>query len=73
LFYLSVRDSSITPRRRSRVQYGDTVDVADDEEEHLMGGRAGATAVDFNGLPPKWVDISDEIEDILGKVTSKGQ
>lgn len=61
LFYLSVRDSSVTStfdRRRSRsrghVQYGDTVDVADDEQEGLIGGRDGEVGLDMKGLPPKW-------------------
>jgi syntaxin 16 len=61
LFYLSVRDSSVTTtfdRRRSQarghVQYGDTVDVADDEQEGLIGGRDGEVGLDMKGLPPKW-------------------
>ncbi|TXT10615.1 hypothetical protein VHUM_02120 [Vanrija humicola] len=72
LFYLSVRDSStFSSARGSRIaaaQYGDTVDVADDEQGRLLGG---AHRVDMNGLPPKWVDISDEVEEILSRVESK--
>lgn len=59
LFYLSIRDSSITGygRRKSRPvrgkrEYGDTVDVAEDEEQGLIGGKEGGLSV--KGLPPKW-------------------
>ena len=51
LFYLSIRDSSSTsysrrgPRNGS-AQYGDTIDVADDEHEGLIGGN--------KALRPKW-------------------
>lgn len=65
LFYLSVRDSSSTSysrgRRRSargagfRQDYGDTVDVADEEERvGLMGDAAGSSGSTDGGLPPKW-------------------
>ena len=59
LFYLSIRDSSVTSYsrrgpKRAHAQYGDTVDVADDESEGLMGGRGGSGGVDMRGLPPKW-------------------
>ena len=50
LFYLSIRDSSVTPRRgpkRSEREYGSRVDEGD-EEEGLIGHR------DTKGLPPKW-------------------
>ena len=54
LFFLSVRDSSsFRPGRGPRLaaaQYGDTVDVEDDER----GGLLNSTRVDMQGLPPKW-------------------
>ena len=54
LFFLSIRDSSVTPRRGPKrsagVQYGNTLDVAEDEEEGLLG----RTSVDMKRLPPKW-------------------
>ncbi|CAD6565083.1 MAG: hypothetical protein TREMPRED_000809 [Tremellales sp. Tagirdzhanova-0007] len=76
LFYLSIRDSSVTTYnrrgpRRAPAQYGDTVDVADDEQDGLIGGRDGSVGVGMRRLPPKWVDLSDEIEDILGRAKAK--
>lgn len=60
LFYLSVRDSSSFSRPSARggigsvAQYGDTVDVDDDERGGLLG-RAPSHRVDMeHGLPPKW-------------------
>jgi syntaxin 16 len=55
LFYLSIRDSSVTPRRgprRSAATYGLTNDIAEEEDEGLLGGPS--TRVDVKGLPPKW-------------------
>ena len=60
LFYLSIRDSSITPHRgpkRSAAGYGNTLDVGEDEEDGLLpgaGGKGGTIRVDMKGLPPKW-------------------
>ncbi|BEJ14170.1 hypothetical protein CspHIS471_0313440 [Cutaneotrichosporon sp. HIS471] len=71
LFYLSVRDSSSFGSSRAprlaAAQYGDTIDVEDDER----GGLLGSQAVDMQGLPPKWVDKSDEVEDILERIKIK--
>ncbi|ORX37535.1 t-SNARE [Kockovaella imperatae] len=68
LFYLSIRDSSITPRRGPKRspegQYGNRMD-ATDEEEGLLGAR------DTKGLPPKWVDTRDEIEETLERIPMK--
>ncbi|WVR07927.1 hypothetical protein IAU60_004970 [Kwoniella sp. DSM 27419] len=80
LFYLSIRDSSTTSyvsrHRKAGRQYGDAVDVGDDEEQvGLMGsgagGRDGHHGVDVKGLPPKWVDLSDEVEEILSRAKLK--
>ena len=55
LFYLSIRDSTAPTHHRGTIksgQYGDTIDVADNEEEERLiegSGPAGA-----KGLPPKW-------------------
>ncbi|KLT38400.1 t-SNARE [Cutaneotrichosporon oleaginosum] len=71
LFYLSVRDSSSfgsgRAPRLAAAQYGDTVDVEDDER----GGLLAHARVDMQGLPPKWVDKSDEVEEILERITAK--
>jgi len=37
---------------RGKREYGDTVDVAEDEEQGLIGGKEGGLSV--KGLPPKW-------------------
>ncbi|WVW87090.1 hypothetical protein I302_109147 [Kwoniella bestiolae CBS 10118] len=70
LFYLSVRDSSTTYSsrvRKSNRQYGDTVDIGDDEEQiGLMGSSSGG-----KGLPPRWVDMSDEVDEILSRAKTK--
>jgi len=69
LFYLSIRDSSITPRRgpkRGAGSYGNTIDI-EDEEAGLLGQQASS------GLPPKWVDLSDEVEDILRRGKAKSE
>ncbi|RXK37502.1 syntaxin 16 [Tremella mesenterica] len=68
LFYLSIRDSSIpySSRRKGKGrQYGETLDVAD-EEQGLMDGQDGRS-----GLPPRWVDISEEVEEILSRLKPK--
>ncbi|OCF34380.1 syntaxin 16 [Kwoniella heveanensis BCC8398] len=80
LFYLSIRDSSTTYSTRQRKvgrQYGDTIDVGEDEEQiGLMGGAgvSGSGSGHFGeekGLPPKWVDVSDEVEEILSRAKLK--
>lgn len=79
LFYLSVRDSSATASGSSRArgkrrigngrEYGNKVDVGDDEEERLIGMEDDGRG----GLPPRWVDISDEIEEVLGRIQPKSE
>ncbi|GMK53495.1 hypothetical protein CspeluHIS016_0100810 [Cutaneotrichosporon spelunceum] len=72
LFYLSVRDSSsfgsARAPRRAAAQYGDTIDVEDDELGGLLGSHS---RIDMQGLPPKWVDKSEEVEDILERIKVK--
>lgn len=58
LFYLSVRDSSTFAHGGARggprlgaAQYGDTIDVDDDERGGLLQSHA---RVDMKGLPPQW-------------------
>ncbi|WVQ75741.1 hypothetical protein IAR50_005372 [Cryptococcus sp. DSM 104548] len=79
LFYLSVRDSNPFAERfgssagkRAERQYGQHVSLDDgEEEEGLIGGREGHTEVGMKGLPPKWVDISEEVEEILTRAKLK--
>lgn len=52
--------------------YGDKVDIADEEEEGLMSGGGGGRG-EGKGLPPKWVDLSDEVEEVLGRVKGKSE
>lgn len=53
LFYLSIRDSITPTHNRGTIktgQYGDTLDIADnEEEERLIEGNGRG-----KGLPPKW-------------------
>ncbi|EIW71320.1 hypothetical protein TREMEDRAFT_60250 [Tremella mesenterica DSM 1558] len=63
LFYLSIRDSSIpySSRRKGKGrQYGETLDVAD-EEQGLMDGQDGRSGF----------DISEEVEEILSRLKPK--
>jgi len=53
LFYLSIRDSIIPAHSRGSIktgQYGDTLDIADNEEEERLIEGTGRG----KGLPPKW-------------------
>ncbi|KAK6908621.1 hypothetical protein I203_102624 [Kwoniella mangroviensis CBS 8507] len=74
LFFLSVRDSSTTYSskiRKSNRQYGDTVDIGDDEEQIGLIGGSGSGMSGGKGLPPRWVDLSDEVEEILSRAKIK--
>ncbi|ODN79301.1 hypothetical protein L202_03313 [Cryptococcus amylolentus CBS 6039] len=79
LFYLSVRDSNPfsetsgrNASKRAERQYGQHISLDDgEEEEGLIGGREGHTEVGMKGLPPKWVDISEEVEEILARAKLK--
>ncbi|KZT57752.1 t-SNARE [Calocera cornea HHB12733] len=76
--FFSYRDSvARSSRSRRRIQdlddhYGAREDLADDEQEGLMGvgDRAHAT-IDMETLPPKWVDISDQVEETLRDTARK--
>ncbi|GHJ89268.1 hypothetical protein NliqN6_5670 [Naganishia liquefaciens] len=85
LYYLSVRDSNSSTTRsrryRPRATYGESegglLGSAAEERAGLMGddegGRGGQHAIDIQGggLPPRWVDTMDEIEDILSRSQAK--
>lgn len=72
LLFISYRDSRIRSSSSSkhRPSYDDPyqADDDDDENQHLITQQH--LALDLQ-LPPKWVDISDQVEDILAAVQSK--
>ncbi|KAF9520318.1 hypothetical protein BS47DRAFT_1335923 [Hydnum rufescens UP504] len=78
LLFLSYRDSSTShsrrPRRRPRSTLYSDSDLADaDERQGLIGtdDLGGHVAIDIDRLPPKWVDISEQVEDILAGTKNK--
>ncbi|KAJ6499284.1 syntaxin-like t-SNARE protein TLG2 [Mycena sanguinolenta] len=67
--FLSYRDSRARlsrPRQYPESPYA----IADDEHEGLIPASPGHTAVDLD-LPPKWVDISEQVQDILADTRAK--
>ncbi|KAF9268884.1 t-SNARE [Marasmius fiardii PR-910] len=70
--FLSYRDSRSSSTRfsRSRIRnsYDDPDATADDEEQGLMS--ANHTSVDVD-LPPKWVDISEQVHLVLADTQTK--
>ncbi|KAJ6586940.1 syntaxin-like t-SNARE protein TLG2 [Mycena vulgaris] len=58
--FLSYRDS------RAQSPYA----AADDEHEGLIPASPGHTVLDLD-LPPKWVDISDQVQDVLADTRAK--
>lgn len=73
LLFISYRDSraSSSRFRRSRViaNYDDGLNDGD-EQEHLISHDAGHVSIDAE-LPPKWVDIADQVEEILATTQAK--
>ncbi|EJU04277.1 t-SNARE [Dacryopinax primogenitus] len=76
--FFSYRDSvARSSRSRRRIQeldehYGAREDMADDEREGLIGlGDRRHVALDMETLPPKWVDVSDQVEDTLRDTAKK--
>jgi len=71
--FLSYRDSVSRPRL-SRTRLSSYLEspyaAADDEHEGLIPASPGHTALDLD-LPPKWVDISDQVQDILADTQAK--
>ncbi|OSD01246.1 t-SNARE [Trametes coccinea BRFM310] len=73
LLFISYRDSRAgSPRsRRSRVITNyDNAQDEDDEHERLINADSGHIAIDAE-LPPKWVDIADQVKEILAGVEAK--
>ncbi|KAF8441506.1 t-SNARE [Boletus edulis BED1] len=71
LLFISYRDSRTRSSRFSRPlsSYDDPYQ-AGDEHEHLITPGASHVALDAH-LPPKWVDLSDQVEEILSNAQSK--
>ncbi|TFK75424.1 t-SNARE [Pluteus cervinus] len=67
--FLSYRESSLRPTRftRSRSSRYDDPDPTVDENEGLIQSHV---ALDIN-LPPKWVDLSDQVDEILADTHAK--
>jgi syntaxin 16 len=72
LLFISFRDSRAPSTRFSRLQssYSDEPYRADDENETLIHPSSAHLALDSE-LPPKWVDLSEQVEEILGGTQAK--
>ncbi|KAI9066611.1 t-SNARE [Trametes sanguinea] len=73
LLFISYRDSRAgsSRSRRSRVITNyDNAQDEDDEHERLINADSGHIAIDAE-LPPKWVDIADQVKEILAGVETK--
>ncbi|KAJ7925317.1 syntaxin-like t-SNARE protein TLG2 [Mycena leptocephala] len=70
--FLSYRDSRDSRARLSRPRSYPESPYAgvDDEHEGLIPASPGHTALDLD-LPPKWVDISEQVQDILADTQAK--
>ncbi|TFK44709.1 t-SNARE [Crucibulum laeve] len=71
--FLSYRDSRARSTRfsRSRLNTYDDSYAPDDEHEGLINSTSTAhVAIDVH-LPPKWVDISEQVEEILTDTSTK--
>ncbi|KAG1878126.1 t-SNARE [Suillus subalutaceus] len=69
LLFISFRDSRAPSTRFSRLQssYSDEPYRAEDENETLIH----PTSAPDSELPPKWVDLSEQVEEILGGTQAK--
>ncbi|KAH9895038.1 t-SNARE [Cubamyces lactineus] len=73
LLFISYRDSRAgsSRTRRSRVVTNyDDAQNEDDEHERLINADSGHISIDAE-LPPKWVDIADQVKEILAGVEAK--
>ncbi|RPD78361.1 hypothetical protein L226DRAFT_531706, partial [Lentinus tigrinus ALCF2SS1-7] len=73
LLFISYRDSraGASRSRRSRIitNYDEAQDD-DDEHQHLINADPGHISIDAQ-LPPKWVDIGDQVKEILAGIQTK--
>ncbi|KAG2078825.1 t-SNARE [Suillus decipiens] len=72
LLFISFRDSRVPSTRFSRLQssYSDEPYRSQDENEMLIQSSSAHLAPDSD-LPPKWVDLSEQVEEILGGTQAK--
>ncbi|KAI0745373.1 t-SNARE [Earliella scabrosa] len=74
LLFISYRDSraGASRSRRARVvtNYDEAQDDDDDEHGRLINAEAGHISIDAE-LPPKWVDIADQVKEILAGIQTK--
>ncbi|KAF5393509.1 hypothetical protein D9757_000595 [Collybiopsis confluens] len=71
--FLSYRDSaapSARPSRRFTSSYDDPESAALDDEQQGLIAATSHSAVDID-LPPKWVDISEQVQQILADTQTK--
>ncbi|KAF7321302.1 t-SNARE coiled-coil-like proteiny domain-containing protein [Mycena kentingensis (nom. inval.)] len=69
--FLSYRDSRIVSRPRNTYPESPFANLDDDDErEGLIPSSANHTALDLD-LPPKWVDISEQVKEILADTQAK--
>ncbi|KAF8658298.1 hypothetical protein AX16_002068 [Volvariella volvacea WC 439] len=71
--FLSFRESTARPSRfsRSRLSRYDDPDHQSEEHEGLIANAAPSHVALDVGLPPKWVDFSEEVEEILADTRAK--
>ncbi|KAG2015647.1 t-SNARE [Coprinopsis cinerea AmutBmut pab1-1] len=72
-FFLSCRDSTTRTTRFSRrrsLYTDDPAEPANDDEHERLIGSSSHVALDVQ-LPPKWVDLADQVEEILLDAQSK--
>ncbi|TFK87098.1 t-SNARE [Polyporus arcularius HHB13444] len=73
LLFISYRDSRAGASRSRRARIITNYDAAhddDDEHERLINAEAGHISIDAE-LPPKWVDIADQVKEIIAGIQTK--
>ncbi|KAJ3480228.1 hypothetical protein NLI96_g8498 [Meripilus lineatus] len=74
LLFISYRDSRASSSRFKRgsraVSHYDPQANEGDEQDRLISSDAGHVSIDAE-IPPKWVDLSDQVEDILTGTRAK--
>ncbi|KAI0268709.1 t-SNARE [Gloeopeniophorella convolvens] len=71
LLFISYRDSSArAPRARTGRQYDDAYQPNDENEGLIDHGAPSHVSLDVE-LPPKWIDLAEQVEDILAATHAK--